>query len=202
MISRPNYFSSTETAGASFFRLGWHLGRLRPLLLILALSATSVRASAGELEDCNGATAEKIEPACTTVISDTSRPADDRLKAYTNRARLHTSRSKLDLALSDVEAALQLNPQFVPALLLRGYLRQRSGSFDLARTDLDLAIELEPKNAIALLARGNLRSDQKAWAEALADFDQAILLRQDLAPAHVGRARAFVETAQFLVRDA
>jgi hypothetical protein len=135
MISRPNYFSSTETAGASFFRLGWHLGRLRPLLLILALSATSVRASAGELEDCNGATAEKIEPACTTVISDTSRPADDRLKAYTNRARLHTSRSKLDLALRRAKVhEAQSNP--------------RKGTDDFRR-----ATELTPASVFDVLAQ-------------------------------------------------
>src|ERR1017187_10948374 len=114
MISRPKCFSAAQTAGAPSPHFGW----LRALLLIVALSATSGRARAGELEDCNGAAPEKIESACTAVIDDASRPADDRLKAYVNRARLHTSRSKLDLALNDAEAALQLNPQFVPALLL------------------------------------------------------------------------------------
>jgi tetratricopeptide (TPR) repeat protein len=190
MISHPN--CSTFTTGARCC----HPGRLRTLLLVIALSATSGGVYAGELEDCNGTAADKIEPACTAVINDASRPADDRLKAYSGRARLYMSRSKPDLASSDAEAALQLNPHFVPALLLRGYLRQRSGSFDSARADLDLAIELEPKNAFAFLARGNLRSDQKAWTEALTDFDQAIALRQDLAPAHVARARALVETGQ------
>jgi predicted Zn-dependent protease len=72
----------------------------------------------------------------------------------------------------------------------------RSGSFDPARADLDRAIELEPKNAFAFLARDNLKIGQNVWAEALADFNQAIGLRQDLAPAIVGRARAYLETAQ------
>jgi tetratricopeptide (TPR) repeat protein len=50
------------------------------------------------------------------------------------------------------------------------------------------------RRAFAFLARGNLKIDQKAWAEALADFNQAIGLRQDLAPAFAGRARAYLET--------
>src|ERR1700693_5654178 len=99
MISHPNCFSSTQTAGAPSFQLRW----LSALLLIVARS--SGRAGAGELEDCNGAAAEKIEPACTAVIDDASRPADDRLKAYAARARLQMSRSKWDLALNDAEAA-------------------------------------------------------------------------------------------------
>jgi tetratricopeptide (TPR) repeat protein len=180
----PAHFRCAKgSASAPLRRSGWPAA----LLVVAALSVTSGRARAGELEDCNGPT--PVETACTAVIDDASRPADDRVKAYASRARLQTSRSKLDLALPDVEAALALNPRFVPALLLRGYLRQRSGNFDLARADIDLAIEIEPKNASTFLARGNLRNDQKAWTEALADFDQAIALRQDLAPAHVGRAR-------------
>jgi len=190
MMSHPHCFCSAGIAGA----LSFHLRFLSALLLIVALSSGCARAD--DLEDCNGAVLEKIEPACTAVIDDASRPVDDRLKAYAGRARLQLSRSKWDLALNDAEAALQLNPRFVPALLVRGFLRHRSGSFDSARADLDLAIEIEPKNPFAFLSRGNLRNDQKAWADALADFNQALVLRQDLPAAHVGRARAFVETAE------
>jgi len=41
------------------------------LLLVAALSVTSGRARAGELEDCNGPT--PVETACTAVIDDASR---------------------------------------------------------------------------------------------------------------------------------
>ena len=190
-----SYFGSPSLAGVSgtsSTRPAW----LAVLLMTAALSAAPGPARADELEDCKSGVPEKVEPACTAIIDNASRTADDRSIAYTNRARLNNGRSKPELALNDVEAALQLNPKFVSALLLRGYIRQRSGSFDLARADFELAIELEPANAAAFAARGGLRNDQKAWKDAIADFNQAIALKQDLALAYVGRARAFVETAQ------
>ena len=136
--------------------------------------ALSGPARAGDLEDCNGPAPDKVEAACTALINDASRPAEQRAAAFAGRARLYLSRSKLDLALSDVEAALQLNPQYVPALLTRAYARQRNGSVDLAHADLDRAIELEPKNPFAFLARGNFKGDQKAWAEAIADYNDCV----------------------------
>src|SRR6478735_8024850 len=139
MVRSANCLSSKKVAAAPS-----HLPKLGGLLLIAALSATSGRAGAGELEDCSSGAPDKIEAACTAVIDDSSRPTDDRLKAYANRARLYLGRAKPDLALSDAEAALQINPRFVPALLQRGFVRQRKGSFDLARADVDLAIEVEP----------------------------------------------------------
>jgi len=73
-------------------------------------------ARAGDLEDCNGPPSDKVEAACAAILNDAQRPADDRVKALAGRARLYLGRAKFDLALTDVEAALQLNPQFVPAL--------------------------------------------------------------------------------------
>src|SRR3984893_9333447 len=170
--------------------------RLLASLLFVALCWMQSPAWADDLEDCTGPAVEKIEPACTAIINDAPRLPDDRLKAYATRSVLVVSRSKLDAAAADAEAALQLNPQSVPALLARGYARQRIGNFDSALADMNRAVELDPKNPFAFAARGNLKNDQKAWAEALADLNQAIALRQDFALAYVARARAYVETAQ------
>ena len=171
--------------------------RLPASLLLAALCLTQRPAHAGDLDDCGGVVLEKIEPSCTAIINDTSRPPEDRAKAYANRSRLFASRGKFDPAGADAEAALQLNPRSVPALMARGYARQRTGSLDLALADFDQAVELDPKNPFALAARGNLKNDQKAWTEALKDLNDAIALRQDYAVAYVMRARAHVETAQF-----
>ena len=82
MVRRPNCLSHARITG-----LPSRPGRLGTLLLIVVLSALSGRAGAGDLEDCNAGAPDKIEAACTAVIDDASRPADDRLKAYANRAR-------------------------------------------------------------------------------------------------------------------
>jgi hypothetical protein len=90
-----------------------------PVLLLAALCATQLPARAGDAEDCAGQVADKIESACTAIIDDAAKPADDRLKALVSRSRLFIARAKVDLALADAEAALLLNPKSVPALLSR-----------------------------------------------------------------------------------
>jgi tetratricopeptide (TPR) repeat protein len=132
-------------------------------------------------EDCASPAPDKIEPACNAIINDVSRPADDRLKALVNRSRLFIARAKIDLALADAEAALLLNPKSVPALLLRGYARQRKGEAERASSDFDQAIELEPSNAVAYYSRGNLRNVERKFADAMTDLNQAITLRPDYA---------------------
>jgi tetratricopeptide (TPR) repeat protein len=165
-------------------------------LAFVALGCEQGRAAAGDIEDCMGPVADKVEAACTAILNDAQRPADDRVKAYFSRSRFFTSRGKLDAGLSDAEAALQLNPQSVGALVSRAYVRQRTGKFDMALADYDRAIELDPKNPSVLTSRGFLRADQKAFPEALANFNQAIALRQDFAQAYVGRGRVDLETGQ------
>jgi tetratricopeptide (TPR) repeat protein len=166
------------------------------LMVLIAFGGMTGLASAGDFEDCMSRVATKIESGCSAIISDASKPMDDRVKAYVRRSGLFAVRAKPDLALADAEAAVQLNPKSVSALLARSYANQRSGKFELALADASQAIEIEPKNPVLYFARGNIKNDQKKWADALADLDQAITLRQDYAQAHVSRARAFVETGQ------
>jgi Tetratricopeptide repeat len=170
--------------------------RLLASLAFVALCWGLGQARAGDLEECLGPAVEGIEVACTAILNDAQRPTEDRVKAYGARSRLFNARGKFDAGLADAEAALQLNPLSVGALLSRAYARQRTGNFDAALADYNHALELEPKNPSVLTSRAGLRIDRKAWSEALADLNQAIALRQDYAQAYVARARVHVETAQ------
>jgi tetratricopeptide (TPR) repeat protein len=167
-----------------------------PAALLLVLCWTQTPARAGDVEDCASAAADKVEPACTAIINDASKPAEDRLKALLNRSRLFAARLKLDLALTDAEAAVLLNPKSVSALLQRGYAKQRKGNFEGALADFNQAIELEPRNAIAWFNRGNLRNIQRNFADALADLSQAITLRPDYAQAYASRGSPISRTAR------
>jgi tetratricopeptide (TPR) repeat protein len=170
--------------------------RLLASLALVALCWEPGQAIAGDLEECLGRAVERTEAACSAVLNDVQRPSEDRVKAYGARSRFLNARGKFDAGLADAEAALQLNPQSVGALLSRAYAHQRTGNFDAALADYNHALELEPKNPSVLTSRAGLRIDQKAWSEALADLDQAIVLRQDYAQAYVARARVHVEIAQ------
>lgn len=119
--------------------------RLLISAVLLTLCAMPGPAQAGELEDCNGPAAAKIEPACAAIINDQSHTDDERLRAYLGRSRLFMSRANLDAALADADAAVQLNPKSVPALLSRGFARERKGNLGGALADINQAIELDPK---------------------------------------------------------
>ena len=144
----------------SSFRLPWLVS-----LALIALCWEGGQARAGDFEDCTGPLVDKTETACTAVLDDAQRPAEDRVKAYIARSRFSTSRGKFDAGVADAEAALQLNSQSVGALVARAYARQRAGKLDAALADYNHAVELEPKNPQMLTSRGFLRAEQKAWAE-------------------------------------
>ena len=109
--------------------------RLMVPAAFMVLCGVAGSARAGDLEDCNGPPSEKVEPACTAVINDQSRAADDRLRAYVNRSRVFMGRANLDAGLADADAAVQLNPKSEPALLSRGFARQRKRNFEGALSD-------------------------------------------------------------------
>jgi Flp pilus assembly protein TadD len=137
----------------------------RPLLASLAFVALCCgqgQAQAGDLEDCLGPQGEKTEAACTAVLNEAQRSDEDRVKAHVARSRLFIGRSKFDAALADAEAAIQLNPRSLGALMARAYARQRAGNLDAALADYNRAAELEPKNPQVLTSRGFLRGDQRA----------------------------------------
>src|ERR1700759_1570679 len=184
-IGRPSAASRTFSPKGKLMKLSFH-ARL-PVLLLAGLCATQLPARAGEAEDCAGQIVDNTEPPCTAIIDDAPSPADDRLKALVSRSRLFIARAKVDLALADAEAALLLNPKSVPALLSRGYARQRKGDADGALADFNQAIELEPNNAVAYFTRANLRTAQRNFTDAMTDLNQAITLRPDYSQASVSR---------------
>ncbi|WP_338828703.1 hypothetical protein [Bradyrhizobium sp. 27S5] len=90
------------------------------MLALALLPALAGPARAGDVEDCNGPPTDKAEAACSAIINDAARSVEDRSKAFAGRSRFYIARGKIDQALGDADAALQLNPQFVSALIARG----------------------------------------------------------------------------------
>src|ERR1700751_2632449 len=109
----PILLEGRMTMGSFGFRL------IAALLLVALCGLQPVQA--GDLDDCHGNVLDKIEPACTAIINNQSRTQDERLKAYTARSQFFANRAKYDDALADADAALRLDPKFVPALQARAY---------------------------------------------------------------------------------
>ena len=68
----------------------------------------------------------------------------------------------LDHAVQDLDAALRLDPKYVPALIERAYLWQWRNRLDQALADVSKAIEVDPSNSYAFVERGVFRIQQEA----------------------------------------
>jgi tetratricopeptide (TPR) repeat protein len=89
---------------------------------------------------------------------------------HTNRANLLWLEGRAREAMTDVERALQLKPDFPLALNVRARLKNDQGDLDGALADLDRAIKLEPKMMPAYLARAGVNWQAGRLAEALSDY--------------------------------
>jgi tetratricopeptide (TPR) repeat protein len=84
--------------------------------------------------------------------------------------------------LSDLTAALKLNPDFVPALAARAALLSSHGQYDAALADAERAISRDPKNVNVYLLKANLlrklgrRDDAIAVAKAVIGANSQIPL--------------------------
>ncbi|TAM99459.1 MAG: tetratricopeptide repeat protein, partial [Rhodanobacteraceae bacterium] len=108
--------------------------------------------------------------------------ADGEPKAATDyalRGQARLARGELANALSDLDAAIRLDPGNANDHLIRARILLARKQPEAARDDLDKALSLDPKNLDALLLRASLRDQEKNDAGAAADLAAA----QKLAPA-------------------
>ncbi|MFE0252082.1 tetratricopeptide repeat protein [Streptomyces sp. NPDC059010] len=92
------------------------------------------------------------------------------------RAAAHRELGRPDEALRDLDRALELAPDHVPALIDRGALRGQLGRHDDSLRDLDRALGLEPDNTGALLERSATHWELTQYSLALRDLDRLLRL--------------------------
>ena len=98
---------------------------------------------------------------------------------YALRGQARLARGELANALSDLDAAIRLDPDSADDHLTRARFLLAQKQPDAALDDLDKALGLDPKNLDALLQRASLRHRKKDDTGAAADLAAA----QKLAPA-------------------
>jgi tetratricopeptide (TPR) repeat protein/predicted aspartyl protease len=105
---------------------------------------------------------------------------------YALRGQARLARGELANALSDLDAALRLDPGSADDHLIRARILLAQKQSEAALDDLDKALSLDPKNLDALLLRARLRYGKKDEAGAAADLAAA----QKLAPAGSMQSRS------------
>ncbi|MGW6074345.1 tetratricopeptide repeat protein, partial [Streptomyces anulatus] len=98
----------------------------------------------------------------------------------TKRGETHREAGRYDQAVTDLTAALQLDPAFAWALIQRGETHRQAGRYDQAVTDYTTALQLDPTNAWALGSRGQAHQQAGRYDEAVTDLTAALELNPTL----------------------
>ena len=107
------------------------------------------------------------------------------------RAEVHLQ-TRYAAALSDLDHALQLNPQYARGHWLHAQLLMALGRFDQAHAAITKGLQLEADNAEFRLTRAEIWQHQSQYARALEET-KAVLAQAGLAP--LVRARALLQLA-------
>lgn len=118
--------------------------------------------------------------------------------AYVMRADIAISSSKdFANALSDMDEAIKLQPQFAGFFINRAFLRYNLDDYFGAMADYDYAIQLDPLNTAALFNRGLLRAEVHDNNKAIDDFSKVLDLESDNYKALYNRAILYKEIADY-----
>jgi len=121
---------------------------------------------------------------------------------YYNRARLYIlpgampPERRIEI-LDDVNKAIELDPTFVDAYMLKGNFFFRTQVYDLAIKEYTKAIALDPKYAKAYADRGGSHYELGSFAKAIPDLSKAIELDPNVANAYLYRGLGYVELGKY-----
>ncbi len=155
---------------------------------LLAAGSTPEDLAACQNEDADAAVRLR---ACGKVIDDKTQVAEMRAEALLNRGLVHAEAGADDKAVSDLTAAIALNPEYSTLHYQRGMAYDRQGKGDLAMADLDRAIRLDPTNTDALTYRAFMYTSRGEHDRALADHNEVIRQDPSSADAYAGRGLTY-----------
>ena len=112
--------------------------------------------------------------------------------SYLMRGVVRYEADDLERAMVDLDAALRLDPKYVPALIERAYLWLWRNKLDQALADVSKAIELDPRNSYAFVERGVFEYNKKEYDKAERDFQTAIELGSRTAVIYIARGMIFL----------
>ncbi|MEG3438148.1 tetratricopeptide repeat protein [Pannus brasiliensis CCIBt3594] len=94
-------------------------------------------------------------------------------------------------AIDDLSVSIEMNPDFVPALVNRGNIYLETGDFPKAGADYERALHLAPDDAFARNNLGLVYLNSARDREAIDEFTRALSLDREYAEAYFNRALAF-----------
>jgi tetratricopeptide (TPR) repeat protein len=105
----------------------------------------------------------------------------------------HLNNNLHEQAIRDFSRALEINPDYIVALLNRGNSYVQLGRYNDALADFNHALKFEKRNAELYSKRGAIFLQNNMFDEAIKDFTAALILNPMYAEAYLNRGRAYAE---------
>ena len=134
--------------------------RITATLTALLLGTTAALATPG-MTGCRSPDAVRAIAGCSDVIADSAATAADRSTAHALRGRAYGNQKRFDLGATDLNRAIEINPENAEAFSFRAALAINQGRYDQALPDLNAALSLAPSYVLALVNRGFVPFDRK-----------------------------------------
>ncbi len=141
--------------------------------------------------------AQARQDACERVIADGKAAPKDMALAWGVRGNTLFTKHAFDKAIDAYSKGIELDPDNVAILNVRGWSYMITGKDDLAIADYNLALQKRSNFAVAYNNRGLVYLRRGALQSALDDFNAALRIKSDLYPAHNNRGRVLAMNKDF-----
>lgn len=170
-------------------------------IFAVALLSVATTANAGTDADrklCATAKGgEKTISACTRLIANPRISDRGKAAAYFNRAVEHGFDRKFDLAISDLNQAIDLRPDYVDAINARGAAHAQNKNYDRSISDFSAAIRIDPSYQEAYYNRGYTYTKLGQYDRAISDLSNAIAIKSDYSDAIYWRGIAHADKRDY-----
>jgi|GEM_PF-1029840 len=146
------------------------------LFIVILLGGISPVPAADDVAVCANAAGDNAIAACSRIIESGQTSGQELAVVYRRRGVALRTKGNNDRAIVDFDAAIQIDPKYVSALVDRGVAWRNTGDLDRAIADFDAAIKLDTKNASAFFHRAFTWGRKGEVDRAIADYSESIRL--------------------------
>jgi len=114
-------------------------------------------------------------------------------EAYNLQGETNISKNLYNNAIKDFSRAIEINPNYVDALINRGSAYSKLGRFNDALMDFNHALKFEKKDPELYNRRGEIYLQNNMFDQAIKDFTHAVVLNPMFSDAYLNRGRAYSE---------
>lgn len=177
--------------------------RVIPLTLAILISGAAIAAAEPQASDdlaiCRDrqAEAQARATACDNLLNADKVTGKDKSIALSSRGNTLINKRDYIHAIEVLSTAVDLDPDNVMALNLRGLAYERRGQDDLAMADYNLALQKRPTYGVPYNNRGTIHLRRNALQSALDDFNLSIKYTPKFLLGWTNRARVRTLTRDY-----